>query len=192
MQDGLWRWEPGPPKLYPVPGSSKLIQGLVEGDNGELLVSTPDGITQFVDGKSEAYPLLPTGRQSNTAGFLRDRDGGLWIGTVGRGLLHMHQGKVDAFGDADGLSGDFVTSLFEDHEGDIWVATVDGLDRFRDFAVPTTSVKQGLSNATVESVLAARDGSVWLGTLDGLNRWTDGKITIYRKRGTRAFGTGAT
>jgi hypothetical protein len=45
-------------------------------------------------------------------------------------------------------------------EGDIWVATLDGLDRFRDLAVPTISVKQGLSNATVESVLAARDGSV--------------------------------
>ena len=39
--------------------------------------------------------------------------------------------------------------LFEDREGNIWVATVDGLDRFRDFAVPTISVKQGLSNATL-------------------------------------------
>ena len=39
--------------------------------------------------------------------------------------------------------------LFEDREGNIWVATVDGLDRFRDFAVPTISVKQGLSNAIV-------------------------------------------
>ena len=74
------------------------------------------------------------------------------------------------------------TSLFEDREGNIWVATIDGLDRFRDFAVPTISVKQGLSNATVWSVLAARDGSVWLGTRDGLNRWNDGQITIYRKR----------
>ena len=72
--------------------------------------------------------------------------------------------------------------LFEDREGNIWVATADGLDRFRDFAVPTISVKQGLSNAIVESVLAARDGSVWLGTDDGLNRWNDGQITIYRKQ----------
>src|SRR5205807_2643743 len=81
-----------------------------------------------------------------------------------------------------GLSGDLITRLFEDHEGNIWVATSDGLDRFREFAVPTISVKQGLSYGSVWSVLAARDGSIWLGTLDGLNRWNHGQMTIYRKR----------
>jgi signal transduction histidine kinase len=75
-----------------------------------------------------------------------------------------------------------VEALFEDREGNIWAATTDGLDRFRDFAAATISTKQGLSNAVVWSVLAARDGSVWLGTQDGLNRWKDGQITIYRKR----------
>src|SRR5271169_6226242 len=83
---------------------------------------------------------------------------------------------------SDGLSGGFISRLFEDREGNIWVATPDGLDRFRDVAVPTISVKQGLSNADVWSVLAARDGSVWLGTRDGLNRWNNGQTTIYRKR----------
>ena len=36
--------------------------------------------------------------------------------------------------------------LFEDREGTIWVATNNGLDRFRDFAIATFSVNQGLSN----------------------------------------------
>jgi ligand-binding sensor domain-containing protein len=66
------------------------------------------------------------------------------------------------FARSDGLSGDFITGLFEDREGNIWVATSDGLDRFRDFAVATISVKQGLSSGVVWSVLAARDGSVCL------------------------------
>src|SRR5208337_45305 len=67
-------------------------------------------------------------------------------------------------------------------EGNVWVATSVGLDRFHDVSVPTISVKQGLSNASVGSVLAGRDGSIWLGTRDGLNRWNDGQVTIYRKR----------
>ena len=82
----------------------------------------------------------------------------------------------------EGLSADFVETLFEDREGDIWVATIDGLDRFRDLSVHTLSVGQGLSNATVESVLAARDGAVWLGTMDGLDRWENGHIDILRKK----------
>lgn len=67
-------------------------------------------------------------------------------------------------------------------EGNIWAATMNGLDRFRDLAIPTISVKQGLSNATTLSVLAARDGSLWLGTIDGLNRWNEGQITTYHKQ----------
>jgi ligand-binding sensor domain-containing protein len=69
-------------------------------------------------------------------------------------------------------------ALFQDREGSVWAATLNGLDRFRDFAVTTLSVKQGLSSAAVGSVLADRDGSVWLGTDGGLNRWNNGKITI--------------
>ena len=114
--------------------------------------------------------------------MLRDYNGGLWIGTNGQGLFHMHQGRTDLFAQSDGLSGDTVRALFEDREGNIWVATLDGLDRFRDFAIPTISVKQGLSNATVLSVLAVRDGSIWLGTRGGVNAWKAGQVTIYRKR----------
>ena len=100
---------------------------------------------------------------------------------VDRGLLHVHQGRTDVFARSDGLSAISLKPLFEDREGNIWVATLDGLDRFRDFAVPTISVKQGLSNRDVWSVSGGQDGSVWLGTGDGLNRWNNGQITIYRK-----------
>jgi signal transduction histidine kinase/ligand-binding sensor domain-containing protein len=86
------------------------------------------------------------------------------------------------FAHSDGLSGDAIQSLFEDREGNVWAATLDGLDRFHNFTVPTISVNEGLSNAVVWSVLTARDGSVWLGTRDGLNRWNNGQITIFRKR----------
>ena len=175
---GLWRWKPGPPKLFPMPDT---VQALTEGENATLAIATLSGIRQFLEGKVAAYPLPVAGRFSARA-FLRDRDGGLWIGTTDRGLVHVHQGRTDVFERFDGLSSDFIERIYEDSEGDIWVATLDGLDRFRGLAVPTISVQQGLSNATVESVLAARDGSVWLGTLGGLNRLNHGRITVYRKR----------
>src|SRR6266851_1278133 len=193
-QTGLWRWKPGPPKLYPVPypllGTSS--QTVNESDDGALLIATEGGIRRLVDGKAEAYSLPGAGPQGfKPLRMLRDRNGGLWIGTTDRGLLHVHQGRTDVFAQSDGLSGDYINKFFEDREGNIWVATVNGLDRFRDFAVPTISVRQGLSNAIVWSVLGARDGSVWLGTPDGLNRWNNGQITIYRKRGARAGSGGA-
>jgi signal transduction histidine kinase/ligand-binding sensor domain-containing protein len=177
---GLWRWT-DPPKLYPLPGPLPELSALVKGDNGALWMALHGGISQLVDGKVQPYPL-PSSRSFRPRVFLRDREGDLWIGTSGQGLLHVHQGTTDLFTSADGLSSDRISSLFEDCEGNIWVGTDDGLDRFRDFAVPKISFKQGLSNVAVSSVLAARDGSFWLGTSDGLNRWKNGQIAIYRKR----------
>jgi ligand-binding sensor domain-containing protein len=176
---GLWRWKPGPPKLYPMPD---LVRALMEGDDNDLLIVMRQGISRLVNGKAEEYPLPDIGRSIRPTRLLRDRNGGLWLGTAGQGLLHFQHGRTDLFARSDGLSGDLVPGLFEDREGNIWVATSAGLDRFRDFAISTISVKQGLSSAGVSSVLAARDGSVWLGTDNGLNRLKNGQITIYRKR----------
>jgi signal transduction histidine kinase/ligand-binding sensor domain-containing protein len=185
VKEGLWRWKPGAQKFYSLPGEPNGIRGLGEDTDGTLLVGWNGGIQRFVDGKTEAYPLARITGQLTAKRILRDRDGGLWIGTQESGLVHVHQGRNDSFAASDSLSGDDVYTLFEDREGDIWVATINGLDRFRDFTVATISVNQGLSNANIGSVLVTTDGSVWLSTHGGLNRWNNGQLTGYRERAER-------
>jgi signal transduction histidine kinase/ligand-binding sensor domain-containing protein len=176
---GLWRWKPGPPELYPMPDPAQRIYALLESDDGGLLIAQHTGITKLRNGIFEAYPL-PAGFQPHR--LLRDHDGGLWIGAlVDKGLLHIHEGRTDLFTPAEGLSDGSVNALFEDREGNIWVATDDGLDRFRDFAVPTISIQQGLSSRGVSSIVIARDGGLWVGASTGLNRWINGQIKVYRK-----------
>ena len=181
VKNGLWRFRPGPPKFYLLDGEPDGIQGIGEDVDGTLLIGWKGGIHRFADGKTEPYELSGIEGQFKARRILRDRDGGLWIGTADRGLLHVHQGRADVFGPSEGLSGENIYSLFEDREGNMWIATADGLDRFRDFAVVTLSLKQGLSHVAVGPVLAARDGSVWLSTLGGLNRWSNGQITTHGK-----------
>ena len=181
--NGLWRWKPGPPQLYPMPDPAQRIYALIESDDGGILIAKHSGITKLRNGKAEAYPL-PDGLPFPPHRLLRDRNGGLWIGALrDSGLLHIHEGRTDRFTQAEGLSSESVNSLFEDGEGNIWVATIEGLDRFRDFAIPTFSDRQGFSSRGLFSILAARDGSLWLGASNGLNRWNKGQITIYRNRG---------
>jgi signal transduction histidine kinase/ligand-binding sensor domain-containing protein len=179
LREGVWRWKPGPPKFYPEMGPGNGIQGLAESDDGALVFGPRNGIKRLSSGKIEPYGVPGTVRQFTTSRLLRDRNGNLWIGTSDAGLVHIHAGRTDVFTQADGLSGDFITALFTDREGNIWVATDGGLDRFREFAVSTISLNQGLSNASILSVLADRDGSVWLSTRRGLNRWNNGHVTIF-------------
>jgi signal transduction histidine kinase/ligand-binding sensor domain-containing protein len=189
--NGLWRWQPGPPSMYQMPDPENRIYSLAETEDGGILVAKTSGITKLRNGKTEAYSL-PAGLQFAPHTMLRDQNGGLWIGALrDRGLLHIHEGRTDWFSQADGLSGESVNSLFEDREGNIWVATTDGLDRFRDFAIPTFSDQQGFSSRGLFSILAARDGSLWLGASNGVNRWDQGQITIYRNRGLGDTGRGS-
>jgi len=53
---GLWRWKPGPPKLYALPDPPNGINGLIESDDGGILVTKDSGIIKLRDGKAEAFP----------------------------------------------------------------------------------------------------------------------------------------
>ncbi len=174
VREGLWRWKPGPPKFFSLPGEPNGIRALGEDTDGTLLVGWKGGLWRFLDGKTEAYPI-PRSLQFRAQGLLRDRDGGLWIGTQGRGVVHVHDGRTDVFSVSDGLSGEEVDRVFQDREGTIWMVTPDGLDRFRDFAVATISVNQGLSDVNVGSIVADIDGTVWLANRT-LQRWKNGRV----------------
>ncbi|HUI80304.1 MAG TPA: two-component regulator propeller domain-containing protein [Bryobacteraceae bacterium] len=178
-QSGLWRWKPGPPTHFAMPPGQ--LHDLTKGDEGELLIAMPGGIKRLVQGRSEPYTVQGFKEPFNANRLLWDRDGSLWIGTLDRGLIHVHQGRAAVFSQSDGLSGNVIFSLFQDREGNVWAATNGGLDRFREFPAITVSVKQGLSTDNDWSVLAARDGSIWVGGANGLNRWNNGQVTIFRK-----------
>ena len=158
---------------------------MIDRDGGGLIIGAFGDIMQFVDGRTEPYPLPTTPPQLSNTHLLRDREGSLWISSTDAGLVHVHQGRMDLFTQNDGLTSNSVEALFEDREGSIWVATGAGIDRFREYPVPTIGAKQGLSSSNVLCVLADRDGGVWLGTTDGLNRWNDGQITIFRRPAAR-------
>jgi PAS domain S-box-containing protein len=179
--DGVWRWRPGPPRFYHMPFGNSWVQDLGEAGDGTLLIPLQGRLARFGGGKLETQHSYPAPAH-NVAGLrlLRDRDGGVWIGTEGAGVVHLHEGRADVFSQADGLSGDLVTSLFEDREGDVWVATLGGLDRFRNYAVTTYAQREGMGTTPGwGSVVAGRDGNIWMGNKDGLRMWNQGNVTIY-------------
>jgi ligand-binding sensor domain-containing protein/signal transduction histidine kinase len=178
---GMWRWKPGPPKRC-LSEAVPSRQAFAAGDHGSDILAAVFNVRQIVGNYVTNYPLDGAPSPLTASSLLRDRNGGLWIGTRAHGLVHSYQGTTSLLSHNDGLSSDQVEAIFEDREGTIWVATADGLDRFRDSPVRSLPERSGLSSTSATSVLAARDGSVWIGTADGLDRWKDGQITIYRRR----------
>jgi len=187
-ESGIWRWKPGPPRRYETPGMR--MGDISKADDGRLIVGMSGaGLRQIIGDKVEAYPIhsaknpkaLLADSDVDSNKLLRDRDGGLWIGTHQRGIIHVHQGRTDEFTKSDGLSGDISCSIFEDREGNVWFASTAGLDRFRELPLTTISTRQGLSSDQTNSLIAAKDGTIWVAAHNGLTSWKNGQTKIFHK-----------
>ncbi|HMF95613.1 MAG TPA: two-component regulator propeller domain-containing protein [Vicinamibacterales bacterium] len=189
---GVWQWNQSAPRFYPV-GTDKFVQALDEDADGVLLVLLSGTIQRLVDGTLREVYRLPgaSGQLTTVVEALRDRDGTLWLGALGGGLTHLHDRRIDQFSQSDGLSSDSVAGLFQDREGNIWVATHGGLDRFRALPVTPFTLQQGLSSLRVLSVVASTDGSIWLRTATGVDHWADGHVTTYRESPDLSSGSQA-
>jgi signal transduction histidine kinase/ligand-binding sensor domain-containing protein len=128
------------------------------------------GLQEFVDGawRTYAVPGLD-GATVSVNSLVIDRSNALWVGTINQGIYRVFGGRAEHFRSADGLSSDVVSKIYEDIEGNIWVATSQGIDRFHDVAVASYSATEGLTTDAVSSVLAARDGTVWIGNEGALD-----------------------
>lgn len=123
-----------------------------------------------------AYPTPPAPR---AVGTLFDRDGNLWGITGPEGIFRVRTpvaagaataaaaaARVALIGEADGLTSNLAPAVLEDREGNIWVGTALGLDRYRDAPVAVEPVLRHIP-AWGDVLLGASDGTVFVG---GANR----------------------
>ncbi len=176
----LVRWKSGSSTSYELPGLKSNIalagiNALAAAPDGSVWAGIANsgrglGLQQWVNGTWRT--LVTTTLDSSTLNVYAlwlDRHNALWIGTEGKGIYRVHDGKVDHFRSADGLSSDTTQVFFEDREGNLWVVTAEGVDCFREIPVVNFSVHEGLSDDNVGSILAARDGTVWIGNRGALD-----------------------
>lgn len=106
--------------------------------------------------------------------FYDEEDNILWIGTYGG--LSRYAIDGDTFtnylrGDvsANGLSHNVVVAVAKDREGDIWVGTLEGLNRLsrEDGAISLVET----AHPTIRSLLLDSSGRLWIGSYGGLQYW---------------------
>jgi signal transduction histidine kinase/ligand-binding sensor domain-containing protein len=110
--------------------------------------------------------------------FLVDRDGSIWAtDSLRGGMYRATQHRLDTngptphpstemFNEAEGLTSELAVPLLEDREGNIWVGTNLGLNRFR--ATPFVREWRVPTSRTGYSLAAAPDGSVWIASNEQL------------------------
>jgi ligand-binding sensor domain-containing protein len=113
-------------------------------------------------------------------GMGETRDGLLAAGTPDQGLfLIQPHGETRCFNRTNGFHDDWVTSLCEDREGNLWVGTgANGLVMLRRSLFTTVVPSDHWRGRPVSSFAAGQDGDLWIGTVGaGLYRYQQGGWT---------------
>jgi signal transduction histidine kinase/ligand-binding sensor domain-containing protein len=131
-------------------------------------------------------PAIFVGSQAITF----DKQGSLWITSLGGGIrrvadpeqLHQsqtkspsawqfHNSEIEAFTQKDGLTSDYIYSVLQDREGNIWIGASGGLDRFRESPVVSVPLQPisyrgalpipSLNSFTTSALAVGDQGALW-------------------------------
>lgn len=187
----LAHWHDGISEVYSIKALKDITGGtplmaLARTPDGSLwagALETPPGLARLTEGELKSFVTRSfDGSKIPVTTMIVDRDGNLWVGSVGQGLFRIREDRVEHYGRADGLSNDNVDALFEDKEGILWVATPSGIDSFRNPPVTTFSSLEGLGMDLAMGVLAGRDGTIWVANGNSLDHIAGETVTSIRQR----------
>jgi streptogramin lyase len=189
-------WVTAPGALFCLPPSKHSFR-MRKATHPWVLRESPDGIFWMSEygvgihavtdplAQSDASSKLTLRLGRGPREVLVDRDGSMWFADKGIARIAKPEtladvsvdsasGLIQRFTQKDGLTGDAVQAALEDREGNIWVASTAGLDRFRrrnvvsgafpfsgDPAWAIFTDKQGrVLSASDQSLMQLQDGSV--------------------------------
>ena len=174
---------PGLPSVSSLLPFPTTVRDLHFDRAGRLWVASVTGLWRFAPGDTLRFTRrngLPTDHMRQ---IHEDRDGTLWIGTYGGGLVRWRDGRFATLGRRQGLFDDVVSVVLEDDYGNLWLGGNSGIQRLsREQAndcldgrcarvdVVRYAGESGLLNPEGSGWpgLRSRDGRLWFPTFDGL------------------------
>jgi signal transduction histidine kinase/streptogramin lyase len=177
--------------------SVDFVNAILADSRGSLWLANDDGVSRL-DRKTGKLTGIAVGigTKPMIINIAEDRSGMLWFGTYGRGLYSYdpNSGRLKSYrhnsADPTSLSSDIVWRTFEDHAGNLWVGTSDGLDLLdrdkQSFHVYQPELNGGLKQVYVR-IAEDEKGTLWLGTLQsGLQHFdpVTHQFTVYKSNPT--------
>lgn len=159
---------------------SDVVQAFAETPDHALWIGTTDGLVRFDGSRFRYFQRENTPEIGADSVFCLTvtRDGTMWIGTEGGGLVRYRDGHFREFTAPDGLSDNVVRAIFEDRDGLVWVGTDHGLFQLHGERLVRVDATSLIPELSVHAITQDRSGAIWVGgTL--LLRILAGKAQVY-------------
>lgn len=162
-------------KLAPEEFGRVPSERMYEDNEGNIWVSTGIDVYKVVEDHLESTGVEYSGRC-----IFVSRDGVLWVGTNGNGLIRLRRRVVRMFTKADGLPRDIVMALLPSRDGRLWIGSNCGLSVFDGKTFTNYNKPDGLMNTCVWTMAEDSNNRLWIGTYGGgLFSFSEGHFTQY-------------
>ncbi len=157
--------------------TGKTVYSVVEIKKDSFLIATNNGVTQY----NQEWKFNPLKIKNEL--FLENQDvrdicidsnNNIWFATTNKLYLVTAEQEIKSFSTKDGLLSNYVRMVYQDSQGNIWIGTDEGLNKYSNNSFESITIKDGLSNNRVHSVFEDREGVIWVCTEDGLNKYANG------------------
>ena len=143
-------------------GSASRVKTMLETADGTVWLGTVSGLQRMPRASRESGQFERVAEISSTVRALQeDRNGALWIGSIGDGLLRYAYGRFTHVNAPDNPPSSTVLAIFVDSEQNIWAGMQTGLLRLSRAAMSTFPLPD-TANADFGTVYADPDGSLWV------------------------------
>jgi signal transduction histidine kinase/ligand-binding sensor domain-containing protein len=173
--------------VYLKPGSKTFVSTGEQLGHWAVLAQAPDGTRWMSDNRNGTRPFPmggavrggpapTTARLPAAKRIMFDRDGALWATNARAGGLfrvsdvailhapqpHLPKSVIDVYTEEAGLTSNVAVPVFEDREGNIWVGTNGGLNRFR--YAPIVAERRVTASYTGYWIAATSGRDIWATT----------------------------
>jgi ligand-binding sensor domain-containing protein/signal transduction histidine kinase len=161
--DRVWQSDDGLPR--------NPVWAITQTRDGYLWVGTRQGLARFDGVRFVAVDdaRAPELKQGMITALCAGRDGELWIGCDGHGVIQLKEGKISRITETNGLPTNAVHCLLEARDGSLWIGSEEGLTHYREGKFTQFGLPEGLSDLSVRALFEDRDGSIQVATRRGLS-----------------------
>ncbi|WP_455666452.1 two-component regulator propeller domain-containing protein [Phocaeicola sp.] len=173
------------------------ITCMAEDKNSYVWLGTGDGKLIYWDatmGERAAFANSGDWEADAILSLLKARDGKLWIGTSGEGLVCYDNGRFTPYKNKQGQNNSLihndVCALAESRDGIIWIGTPDrgvqSLNPGTGLFTAYSASSEGLASDHISSLCIGKDNQLWIGTAEGLSVLDLGTKKITNMTGTKS------
>ena len=154
---------------------------LLQTTDGFLWIGTQDGLVRFDGASFYIYDKENTSalKHNDITKLIETRDSTLWIGSY-NGLTSLKKGIFTYFPTNTSGEPDVVRALLEDHNGSLWIATMNaGIRKYTKENIEIITKAQGLTSNSIYALAEDKSGNIWIGTDAGVNVYKQGHWVYY-------------